>query len=87
MLAKVKRWGNSFGVRLTKRDLEALDVKEGETVRLIIEKTGGEVDLSGLPVFSDPDPYASERHDEYLAEHYRSDEWRSRSGRPTGKEK
>jgi hypothetical protein len=72
MLAQIKRWGNSFGVRLTKRDLADLGIREGETVKITVERVGpaGRIDLSRLPLFTDPDPYASENHDKYLGEYY-----------------
>ncbi len=56
MQATVKKWGNSYALRLTKRDLERLGLKEGQPVVFEPRPIEGEkVDLSGLPVIRDPD--------------------------------
>lgn len=68
MIAEIKRWGNSLGIRLTRRELGQHGLKEGDVVKVSIEKVKpeGEVDLSGIPTFSDPDTRVSECHDRYL---------------------
>jgi len=68
MIAKIKKWGNSLAVRLTKKDLKEYGLKEGDEVKIKIEKVmpENEVDLSDLPTFSDDDKKASEHHDKYL---------------------
>lgn len=68
MITRVKKWGNSLAIRLTKRDLEELGVAEGDTVKVEIERLvpDEEVDLSEAPTFEDPDELVSERHDRYL---------------------
>lgn len=69
MDAEVKRWGNSFAIRLSKRDLERLGIHEGDRVEVTIRKAGKNgprISLEGLPTFRDDDPRASERHDEHL---------------------
>lgn len=68
MITKIKKWGNSFGVRLTKKELEEYGLKEGDEVKIRIEKVKPkeEVDLSDVPTFSDTDDKVSERHDKYL---------------------
>ncbi len=67
MIAKVKKWGNSFAIRLTKKELEELDLKKGDEVKIEIKKVDPEnVDLEDLPTFSDEDESASEHHDRYL---------------------
>lgn len=68
MFARVKRWGNSFALRLSKKDVDELRVREGDEVRVEVRKipAGGKVDLSGLPTFRDSDRRASERHDTLL---------------------
>jgi len=72
MITKIKKWGNSFGVRITKKELEEYGLKEGEEVKVKIEKVipKKEVDLSNLPTFTETDERVSEHHDQYL---YRSD--------------
>jgi hypothetical protein len=66
--AKVQRWGNSYGVRLQKRDVEALGLKEGALVELKIapRKGGPGLDVSTMPTFHDPDPLLSIHHDDIL---------------------
>ena len=68
MITKIKKWGNSFGVRLTKKELEEYGLKEGDEVKIKIEKVkpGKEVDLSDIPTFSETDEKVSEHHDKYL---------------------
>lgn len=67
MIAKVKKWGNSFAIRLTKKELEELDLKKGDEVKIEIKKIEPEnVDLDDLPTFYDEDDRASEHHDRYL---------------------
>lgn len=68
MMAKVKRWGNSLAVRLRKEELDRAGIREGDVVKVEVVKVTkrGKVDLSDLPTFTDPDPRASVRHDEYL---------------------
>ena len=68
MITKIKKWGNSFGVRLTKKELEEYGLKEGDEVKIKIEKIKPEkeVDLSDIPNFSETDEKVSERHDKYL---------------------
>ena len=72
MITKIKKWGNSFGVRITKKELEEYSLKEGEEVKVKIEKVipKKEVDLSNLPTFTETDERVTEHHDQYL---YRSD--------------
>ncbi len=68
MIAKLKKWGNSLAVRLTKDELEEYGLKEGDEVKIGIEKVipEDEVDLSDIPTFSETDRKASEHHDKYL---------------------
>lgn len=68
MISKIKKWGNSLAIRLTKKELEEYGLKEGDEVKIKIEKVKpeGEVDLSSLPTFSEEDKKASEKHDKYL---------------------
>jgi hypothetical protein len=68
MITTIKKWGNSFGVRLTKRMLEEYGLKEGNEIKIKIEKVKPKekVDLSGIPTFSETDTRVSEHHDKYL---------------------
>jgi hypothetical protein len=68
MLSEVKRWGNSYAIRLRKSDLQRLGLREGDPVHIQLEPItrSGTIDLSGLPLLQDPDPLASKRHDAYL---------------------
>jgi hypothetical protein len=67
MIANVKKWGNSYAVRLSKRELKARGIRAGDEVEIEVRKrTPGKVDLSHLRTFHDPDPLASEHLDEYL---------------------
>jgi antitoxin component of MazEF toxin-antitoxin module len=68
MITKIKKWGNSFGVRLTTKELEEYGLKEGDEIKIKIEKVipKKEVDLSDIPTFSESDEKVSEHHDTYL---------------------
>jgi hypothetical protein len=65
---KVQRWGNSYGVRLRKRDMKAMGLRDGSPVELKIVPTRAKpgMDLTNLPTFRDPDPLLSIHHDEIL---------------------
>lgn len=67
MQAVVKKWGNSYAIRLTKRDLAALHVREGQRVDVQISSssTWGKVDLGNLPTFHGGGKPFKEIRDEY----------------------
>jgi hypothetical protein len=48
---RLLRWGNSVGVRISKRDARRLNLRVGEEVTVRITSEPGEIDLSVLPVF------------------------------------
>lgn len=51
--AKILKWGNSYGVRITKADAERLGLEPGDEVLLEIKaKPGDEIDVSDLPSFN-----------------------------------
>lgn len=71
MDAEVKKWGNSYAIRLPKSEAERLGLKEGDHVEVDVRKATRRpkkrrIDLSGLPIFHDTATDVSERHDEYL---------------------
>jgi antitoxin component of MazEF toxin-antitoxin module len=67
MLAEIKRWGNSYAIRVSRAEVEKLGLREGAQVRVRIEKLpSGPIDLSGLPTVRDRDRRASEHLDRYL---------------------
>lgn len=57
-----------MAVRLSKKDVDAVGVSDGDLVKVEIQKVrkGGALDLGSLPTFKDKDSRASVRHDEYL---------------------
>jgi antitoxin component of MazEF toxin-antitoxin module len=64
---KILAWGNSYGIRIKKGDLEREGLQPGEQVVVRIERRGERIDLSDLPVFAGGRSDVSARHDEYLA--------------------
>lgn len=53
MLAKVLKWGNSYGLRLSKDEVEEMGLQEGQEVVVEIKsKPGEKVDLSHLRTFN-----------------------------------
>lgn len=52
MRAKVLKWGNSYGIRLSKADVEDLGLEEGDEVIVEVKAMPGEpVDVSHLSSF------------------------------------
>lgn len=52
MLAKVLRWGNSFGLRISKAEAERMGLVEGQEVVVEVKvKPGQRIDLSHLHAF------------------------------------
>lgn len=68
MISEVKKWGNSLAIRLSKNELSEYSVKEGDRIKVTIEKLvpDEEIDLADLPLFLDKDKKVSEQHDVYL---------------------
>lgn len=65
---KILRWGNSFGIRIRKGDLEDSGLQPDEEVLVRIERQPGELGLSGLPTFQSGQETTAERHDAILGE-------------------
>ena len=63
MLAEIKRWGNSWAIRITRSDLQRLGLREGDRVEVTVKRLAakGKVDLSGFPFIDDPDPVPLEQ--------------------------
>jgi len=57
-----------MGIRLTRKDLLENDLKEGDTVKVSLQRIvpGDRVDLGCIHTFHDDDEMASENHDRYL---------------------
>lgn len=72
MDAEVKKWGNSYAIRLPKSEAERLGLKEGDHVEVEMRKAPKRrakkklIDLSDMPTFRETRSDVSERHDEYL---------------------
>jgi antitoxin component of MazEF toxin-antitoxin module len=63
MRAKVLEWGNSYGIRLSKADVEELGLQPGDEVVVDVKaKPGDEIDVSGLRSF--PLGGLADEHDE-----------------------
>jgi hypothetical protein len=48
---KVLRWGNSFGLRLSKRDLERLHIQPGSEIPVLVTTPGEPMDPMDAPTF------------------------------------
>lgn len=68
MQVTVKRWGNSYAVRLTKADLNRLGVHEGSLVEVDVQPVSAPVDLATLPTFRDDLPVGDARAQLYSQE-------------------
>ncbi len=51
MTGKVLKWGNSYGIRVSKADFERAGLHAGDMVNLDLAGRPTKVDLSGLPAF------------------------------------
>lgn len=63
---KVLEWGNSFGIRIKRAELEAAGIPPGTEVILHIERKPARIDLSKVRLIKDGRSDVSERHDEFL---------------------
>jgi antitoxin component of MazEF toxin-antitoxin module len=61
MQVTVKRWGNSYALRLTKADLARFGLREGSLVDVALQPLAAPVDLSTLPTFRDDVPFGEAR--------------------------
>ncbi len=66
---KILRWGNSYGIRLKKGDIEGTDLAPGREVTVRIEPQDHKIDVSDAPFFRSGHTDTVERHDELLAEY------------------
>lgn len=66
--ARILKWGNSYGFRIQKADLERSGLRPGEEALVRLERRSGPVDLSELPAFKGGMADDSLRHDELLGE-------------------
>lgn len=64
---KILRWGNGFGIRLTKADLQKLQLRAGSEAQVTVSGEAQRVDLTHLRWFRD-EPDVGRRHDELLGE-------------------
>lgn len=65
--ARILKWGNSYGIRIRKQDLERAGLKPGEEAIIRIEGKNDRIDLSHIRFFKSGRHDISERHDEELA--------------------
>ncbi len=47
----IKKWGNSYGIALTKAELEELGLRPGDEVHARLEKAFKKRDVSKIPTF------------------------------------
>ncbi|GEM_PF-2411271 len=70
MNSEIRKWGNSYAIRVPKPEIERLGLHEGDRVEVELRKAAGrrspKVSLAGLPVFHDTATDVSARHDDYL---------------------
>ena len=52
--AKIQKWGNSFGIRIPKDELEEKNLSENEEIIVEIRKKGDMASLFGLHKFRQP---------------------------------
>ena len=65
MIGRVLKWGNSYGIRLSKADVERLGVRAGADVSVQMRPLEGKkVDISHIRFFHG-DADLSERHDDF----------------------
>lgn len=64
---RILAWGNGYGIRLTKADLERLGLRPHDEAEVVVRGEPKGIDLSTLPVFHLGGD-ASIRHDEIIGE-------------------
>ncbi len=64
---RILRWGNSYGIRLRREDLEKAGLSPGSEAVVRVARPSERVDLSSLPTFRGGRDDDSLRHDEILA--------------------
>jgi hypothetical protein len=68
MLRTIKKWGNSYAIRLTAADLERHGWKPGQEIDFEIKPWRmPDLDFTKSPFVADGDPTAGARHDAILA--------------------
>lgn len=82
---KLLRWGNSYGIRIKKDDVEASDLQAGEEVVVRIEHLASRLELGELPTFRSGHAGTAERHDAALGD-ARSEQHVRAPGEPRGAE-
>ncbi len=65
MEAKILKWGNSYALRLSKRDVDRMGWREGTVVRVEALPQGQKLDLD-FPTFGSGHADTSVNHDEVL---------------------
>jgi hypothetical protein len=66
--ARIRKWGNTFGIRISRREMQRLRVREGAEVTARVTTHPEPADVSRFPVFHGPDPHGSRDHDRVIAE-------------------
>lgn len=65
---KILEWGNTYGIRVKKSDLEKAGLAPGTEVVVRLERRSDRVDVSGFPFVRGGDPDDAARHDELLGQ-------------------
>jgi antitoxin component of MazEF toxin-antitoxin module len=65
--ARLLKWGNSFGLRLSRRDVERLGLEPDKEIEVHVETSPRQTRVEDLPTF-DLGRDAADRHDELFAE-------------------
>lgn len=63
--ARLLAWGNSYGIRISRDDVQRFGLKPDHEVRVKLEVEGAAIDVSALPSFDLGG--AADRHDELFA--------------------
>jgi antitoxin component of MazEF toxin-antitoxin module len=70
MDAEIRKWGNSYAIRLPKAELDRLGLHEGDRVEVDLKKAprrrAQKISLAGMPIAHDTVADVSARHDAYL---------------------
>lgn len=66
MTGKLLKWGNSYGVRLAKADVEAAGFRVGDELHVQLGGHPARRDLSKMWTFAGPDAHGSRDHDRIL---------------------
>lgn len=89
LTGKLLKWGNSYGLRISKADLARLEktgTHVGDEMHINVIPKDGKIDVSWMTTFRGGDPFGSRDHDRIVEEAV-EEEWKEKQRRIAMQEK